>query len=322
MTSTPTDNPTRARALALAGAGIATGFALPARAQTLLPIRIGTSLSDPFLEPFYAQEKGFFKDAGLTADVQSLFNGSAELAAIQGGSLDIGNTDLIVLANAFNRGVDVGVVASGAAYNADMPTISLCVNKTSAYHTAKDLEGQTIAVTSLKSSATSSVSEWLVRGGADFTKVSFIEMLFPQMGPALASGRVAAALSGEPFLTDEKDDIRRLSDPYTYISRKFYTGVWYGKRSWLNANPATAKAFVSALYASARWANAHQADSAVIAARINHLDVAKVRSFVRNTFATSLEPRYAQPPLDLGYKYKVIEKPVAASDLFWNPPLP
>src|ERR1700735_5124993 len=122
MTSTPTDNPTRARALALAGAGIATAFAVPAIGQTLLPIRIGTSLSDPFLEPFYAQEKGFFKDAGLTADVQSLFNGSAELAAIQGGSLDIGNTDLIVLANAFNRGVDVGVVASGAAYNADMPT--------------------------------------------------------------------------------------------------------------------------------------------------------------------------------------------------------
>jgi NitT/TauT family transport system substrate-binding protein len=310
----------RSRALALLGGVVAAGVAAPATAQALAPVRIGTSLSDPFLEPFYAQELGFFKDAGLAADIQPMFNGSAELAAIQGGSLDIGNTDLMVLANAYTRGIDIGVVASGAAYNAAQPTISLCVAKSSPYRTAKDLEGQTIAVTSLKSSATSSISEWLVQGGADLTKVSFFEMLFAQMGPALASGRIAAALSGEPFLTDEKNNIRRICDPYSYIAKTFYTGVWYGKRSWLSANAATAKAFVSALYTSGRWANAHQSDSAVIAARLNHLDVQKVRSFVRNTFATSLEARYAQPPLDLGYKYKVIDRQISATDLFWRPP--
>ena len=58
----------------------------------------------------------------------------------------------------------------------------------------------------------------------------------------------------------------------------------------------------------------------VIAAKLTKVDVGKVRSFVRNTFATSLEARYAQPLLDLAFKYKLIEKSTQATDLFWSPP--
>jgi hypothetical protein len=58
----------------------------------------------------------------------------------------------------------------------------------------------------------------------------------------------------------------------------------------------------------------------VIAAQLTKLDVQKVRSFVRNTFATSLDTRFAQPLLDLAFKYKLIDKATSASDLFWTPP--
>lgn len=311
---------TRAAALAALGGGIAAAALRPAGAQTPATVRIGTSLSDPFLEPYYGQEQGFFANSGLTADVQALANGSTIMSAVLGGALDVGNTDLTQLANAYNRGVDVGVIAAGAVYRSDLPTISLVVEKTSALHVPKDFEGQTIAIPNLKSTGGISISEWLVRGGADLSKVKFYEMLFPEMGPALASGRVAAALNGEPFLTDDKDHIRRVVNPYDYVAKQFYTGVWYAKRSWLNANVATAKAFVNAMYATARWANTHQSDSAVTAARLTKVDVQKVRSFVRNTFATSLETRYAQPLLDLAFKYKLIEKSTPAADLFWTPP--
>ena len=305
----------RAAALALLGAATAA----PLRAQTPAPVRIGTSLSDPFLEPYYGVDQGFFANAGINADVQALANGSTIMAAVLGGALDTGNTDLTQLANAYNRGVDVGVVAAGALYDSKLPTISLCVRKDSPLKTPKDFEGQTIAVPNLKSTGGISISEWLVRGGADLSKVKFFEMLFPEMGPALASGRVAAALNGEPFLTDAKNDIRRIVNPYDYVAKNFYTGVWFAKRSWLNANVAAARSFTTAMYATARWANAHQSDSAVIAARLTKLDVQKVRSFVRNTFATSLEVRYAQPLLDIAFKYKLIDKPTSASDLFWTP---
>jgi NitT/TauT family transport system substrate-binding protein len=311
---------TRARVLAALAGGLAgaTGSAL--RAQPLAAVRIGTSLSDPFLEPFYAQEQGFFTNGGLAAEVQPLSNGSATMAAVLGGALDVGNTDLIQVANAYNRGADVGVIAAGAIYDANRPTISLCVNKTSPYMTAKDLEGRTIAIPNLKSTGGVAISEWLARSNADLTKIKFFEMLFSEMGAALAAGRVAAALDGEPFLTDAKNDIRRIADPYDYVAKNFYTGVWCAKRTWLNANVMTAKSVAGALYSTARWANAHQSDSAVIAARLTKLDVQNVRSFVRNTFATSLEARYAQPLLDLAFKYKVIDRATTARDLFWSAP--
>lgn len=305
----------RSAALAL----LAATSAAPLGAQTLAPVRIGTSLSDPFLEPYYGVDQGFFANAGVAADVQALANGSTIMAAVLGGALDTGNTDLTQLANAYNRGVDVGVVAAGAIYDSKLPTISLCVRKDSPLKSPKDFEGQIIAVPNLKSTGGIAISEWLVRGGADLSKVKFFEMLFPEMGPALASGRVAAALNGEPFLTDSKNDIRRIVNPYDYVAKNFYTGVWFAKRSWLNANVAAAKSFTTAMYTTARWANAHQSDSAVIAARLTKLDVQKVRSFVRNTFATSLEVRYAQPLLDIAFKYKLIDKPTSASDLFWTP---
>jgi NitT/TauT family transport system substrate-binding protein len=312
--------PSRARALALIAGGIAATGAFPAAAQTGVPVRIGTSISDPFLEPFYGVERGFFANAGVAADVQSLSNGATIMSAVLGSALDIGNTDLTQLANAHNRGVDIGVIAAGALYDSKLPTISLCVSKSSPLKTAKDFEGQTIAIPNLKSTGGIAISEWLVRGGADISKVKFYEMLFPEMFPALAAGRIAAALNGEPFLSDNKNDIRRIVNPYDYVAKNFYTGVWYAKRSWLNANVATAKAFTAAMYTTARWANTHQSDSAVIAAKLTKVDVQKVRSFVRNTFATSLETRFAQPLLDLAFKYKLIEKSTQAADLFWSPP--
>ncbi|HEV8019815.1 MAG TPA: ABC transporter substrate-binding protein [Candidatus Lustribacter sp.] len=310
----------RSRALALLAGGLAAASAQPSSAQTGAPVHIGTSLSDPFLEPYYGVEEGLFARAGIAANVEASPNGATIMAAVLGNAMDIGNTDLTQLANAYNRGVDIGVVAAGALYDSSRPTISLVVPKNSPLHTAKDFEGQTIAIPNLKSTGGIAISEWLIRGGADVSKVKFYEMLFPEMGPAMASGRIAAALNGEPFLTDSKNDIRRIVNPYDYVAKSFYTGVWYAKRSWLNANVATAKAFVAAMYATARWANTHQADSAVIAARLTKVDVDKVRTFVRNTFATSLETRYAQPLLDLAFKYKLIEKPTSAADLFWSPP--
>ena len=310
----------RKEALALIAGGITAGTRSPAAAQAIpFKVRVATSPSDPFLQPYYAQDLGFFRNNNLTTDITLTSNGATTMAAVLGGACDIGNNDLIQLANAYNRGIGIGVIAPGALYSAEKPTIVLVVNKNSSYYTAKDLEGSTIAVPNLKSAGGIAIQEWIARTGGDLTKVKFFEMAFSEMGPALVANRIGAALSGEPFLTNAKNDIRRIVNPYDYIARSFYTGVWFGKRSWLNANVPAAKSMTAAIYDSGRWANTHQSDSAVIAARVNKIDVAQVRSFVRNSFASTWDPKLAQPLLDLAFKYKLIEKATSASDLFWTP---
>ena len=123
---------TRAHAIALAGGGLFAAATGALGAQTLLPVRVGTSLSDPFLEPFYAQDQNFFTAAGINAEVQALSNGNAVMAAILGGSLDTGNADLIQLANAANRGADVAIIASGAIYDSAKPTTVAAIAPTQA----------------------------------------------------------------------------------------------------------------------------------------------------------------------------------------------
>jgi ABC-type nitrate/sulfonate/bicarbonate transport system substrate-binding protein len=120
----------------IAGGLIAAGSPLCARAQAQTKVRVATSPSDPFLQPYYAQEQGFFKHNGLDVEILMTSNGATTMAAGLGGACDIGNNDLIQLANAYNRGVDIGVIASGAVYNADKSTISLVVNKNSTFKPA------------------------------------------------------------------------------------------------------------------------------------------------------------------------------------------
>jgi len=60
---------------------------------------------------------------------------------------------------------------------------------------------------------------WLEKGGADLSKVKLFELPLGEMGPALARGTVAAALMGEPFITDNKDTVKHLSVPFDSVAR-------------------------------------------------------------------------------------------------------
>jgi NitT/TauT family transport system substrate-binding protein len=291
---------------------------LAARAADAPAMRVGAEASEPFMEPFYAADQGFFTAHGLDVDTQAFGNGAVTMDAVIGGALDIGNTDLIPLANAYNRGVDLAIVAGGGMHATESVTIALCVAKNSPIRGPKDLEGQTIAVPVLKSTPQMACIEWLRQGGADPAKVSFFEMRFAQMAPALARGTIAAALNGEPFITDSRADTRVLAVPADWISKHYYSGIWFGKRDYLNKNAANVRKFIDATYQTARWANTHRSDSAAIVARYSKIEVDRVRGMSRVTYATSLDPRLAQPLIDFGVRYKLIDKPTAAGDLFWT----
>jgi ABC-type nitrate/sulfonate/bicarbonate transport system substrate-binding protein len=77
-----------------------------ARGQASLSIRIGTDPTDTYAEPYYAQDMGFFKNAGLDAQVIDLQNG----AVIAHGTIDAGliSEPSLTIAKAVN---DVRVLA-------------------------------------------------------------------------------------------------------------------------------------------------------------------------------------------------------------------
>jgi NitT/TauT family transport system substrate-binding protein len=309
---------TRARAMGILGTLPVAFAALPGRAADVVPIRIGAESSEPFMEPFYAADQGIFTRNGVTATTEAFGNGSVVLNAVIGNALDIGNTDLIPIANAVNHGFDLAIIASGGLHATESVTIALCVSKNSTVRGPKDLEGQTIGLPQLKSAPQMEVIEWLRRGGADPAKVSFYEMHFSEMVPALQRGTIAAALNGEPFITDSKDATRIIGVPADTVSLHYYSGIWYGRRSYLDANAASIKRLIAAFYDTARWANAHRPQTAEILSRYSKIEVDRVRNMSRVQFATGLDPKLAQPLLDFAATYKLLDKPTNAVDLFWK----
>ena len=78
------------------------------------------------------------------------------------------------------------------------------VKKGSPIKSAKDLEGKTVAVNTLKNIGDTTVRESVRKAGGDPSKVKFVEMPFDQMPAALAGGQMDAAWVVEPALATVK----------------------------------------------------------------------------------------------------------------------
>ena len=88
----------RAAALSLFAAGVA-GIA-PLRAQTTLaPLKMGTPGGDAFAEPFFGADNGFFAKAGFDPQISVLNNAGAVVAAVAGGTMDVGLVDIVGIAD-------------------------------------------------------------------------------------------------------------------------------------------------------------------------------------------------------------------------------
>jgi ABC-type nitrate/sulfonate/bicarbonate transport system substrate-binding protein len=302
-------------------AGAAAALAAPGRviAQTTpVTIRVGIGLNDAGLLPVYAQELGFAQPAGFTFDIQTFNNNGLITQAIIGGALDVGLIDSLQVANAVIHGIPLAFFAGGALFMHNSGTLVLVTAKTSPYHTARDLEGQSIGVSSLSSLSAAGTKQWLQTNGADPAKVKLFELGLPEMNAALERGTVAAVLQGEPFISEAKAEQRVLGIPYSAVAPAFYINGFVASRDWLAKNPALVNRLIGVIYQTARWANTKRADSAVIESRVTKIPIDIVSVMARNAFATSLDPKMIDPALAVALRYGLIGRPVRSDELTFS----
>jgi NitT/TauT family transport system substrate-binding protein len=192
--------------------------------------------SESYGEPLFGIDTGIYARAGLNVEPTIFTSAGAMTTAVVGGAVDIALTDAIVLANAVNRGVPLQAIAGAGLFRAVEPTTSLCVARSSAIHTAKDLEGQSLALGTLVSLTSIAIKMWLTREGADPDRVHFLEMPFAAMPEALRRGTVGAAYVAEPQLSVDAADLRVLAVPYTTIAPVFLISLIVATRPWIAQN--------------------------------------------------------------------------------------
>jgi ABC-type nitrate/sulfonate/bicarbonate transport system substrate-binding protein len=196
-----------------------------AQARGPLPIDVGVSLVESYGEPLFAVAQDFFKAAGLDAKAVTLPGaGAAMTLAVISGALDTAVANVGSIASAHAHGVGVYLIAPCGLYSSASPTTVLGVMKNAPIKTARDLDGKTIGVTSLRDLQQASVMRWLDTSGGSAKNVTFIEVTTPQMLPALAAGRIMAGVFVEPTLTAVTNDIRQLAIPYDSVAPSLAIG--------------------------------------------------------------------------------------------------
>ena len=297
--------------------GIAAALPLAPRrlsAQTLTAVKIATTPTDIGAQPFYAADMGYFKADGIEADTQVISNGAAITAAVLGGAINIAQSNIVSLALAHQRGLDIVVIAPAGIYSSKEPTSAIVVSKNSVYKTAKDLNGKVIACNGLQNISQIGPEAWLDKNGGDLQSYKWTDMPFPDMVGAMNTGRVDAALIAEPVLSDAlANGCRVLGYAYDAIAPRFLIGAWFTTGTWARNNADVVKRFQKAMASSAVWANKNRAQSAQILNKATKIVVRPTMN--RTTYGERLDPVLMQPLIDATVKYGTLKSSFPAIDL-------
>lgn len=295
------------------GATAAVGFPAIAVAQSK-PIRVGAGSIEAHAQAYYARANGFFTQNGLDVEVQTLRNGAAIAAAVIGGDLQLGVSSVLQLASGRGHNVPLVIVAPGAIHDGHVThTTNLVVAPNSPILKPSDLNGKTIAVSTLGGLDQIIACALVDKHGGDWTSLKFVEIAPAAATEAMLIGRVAAAQLEEPELSGAGDRVRRLGDGEDAIGPRFVTTGWFGTNNWLDANKDVARRYSAAMFAAGAWAMANPEAAGAVLQKA--LGLKQTRA--SQVYATGRSIRELSPLLTTAVKYK-LAPPVSSADLFWD----
>ena len=220
----------------------------PARAGTTL--RVGSIPIVGNVALYCAMDYGGLAAESIEIESIDFQSGTRIVEALAGGSLDIGFSATLSVLQAVQQGLDLVIVAPASfkAPDSRPSTSALVARKDAGITGAAQLRGKTVAVNSLRSLDYLIAAEYLSRGGLSPRDVTWQELSYSHMVPALDNARVDTAFVAEPFLSilRNEDRVTVLSSALDIIpgsSTASYTAL----RSWSQARPAVLEAFLRGL---------------------------------------------------------------------------
>jgi NitT/TauT family transport system substrate-binding protein len=293
-----------------------------AQAPALQKITVASAQDADAVGCLYAQESGLFRKAGLDVTIMPNTSGSAVASAVIGGAVDIGKSSLTALITAVSKGIPLVLVAPSALYNVESPVTGTIVRYDSPLKTARDLNGKTVAVQSVRGSLQLATMAWVDQNGGDSTTIKFLE-LPPQAGLiALDAGRVDACTLANPYMTQALSEkkARVIGWSSEAIAKRFLLTAYFTTKAFAAKNPDAVAHFAQALAQSAAYLNTHHGETAAMTARFTGALPEVVAKLPPETFATVLDPRDVQPYIDASVKYKFIPDHIdAATFIAQNP---
>jgi NitT/TauT family transport system substrate-binding protein len=236
------------------------GAAAQSPEKPRVTIAVGGKASIHYLPLTIAEQKGYFKDEGLSVEIVDFAGGSQSLRAVVGGSAD-------VVSGAFEH--TINLQASKQYFRAFVlqgraPAIAVGVAtaKAGAYRTPADLKGMKIGVSAPGSSTNMVANYVLAKGGLKPADVSFVGVGTASGAlSALRSGQIDAISNVDPVMTmlEQKGDVKIIADTRTLKgTQQLFGGPMpaaslYAPEEFITKNPKTVQALTNAMVRALKW---------------------------------------------------------------------
>ena len=211
--------------------------------------------------PLYlGMEKGFFEAEGLTIDPQLAEGGAAIVPSVVSGDYQIGFSNTTSLIIAGSKQLPVQIISQGVLAGATPEDAwdGVIVPKGSDIKDLAGLEGKTVAVNTLNNVSQVVVNTALKEAGADYTKVKYVEVPFPDMNAALESKRVDAAFQVEPgYSGGLAAGSESISNAYEAMAPNYTVATYFASKQYIGENRENVERFRRAMQKSLDYAAAH-----------------------------------------------------------------
>jgi len=208
--------------------------------------------------PIYlAKEQGFFKKRNIDVEIVQTTGGAAAVPGVVSGDFQYAFANVTSLLLAQTKGLPLQVIASGNASTGkeDADFAGIVVPPSSKITNAKGLEGHTVAVNNLKNIGEIGIRAAIEKDGGDPSKVKFVEMAFPDMPAALASGKIEAAWLVEPFFTVAKKAGNKLISSNLAVTAPDLTvGTYFTSKQQAQKDPKLTADFAAAIQEGLQYA--------------------------------------------------------------------
>jgi NitT/TauT family transport system substrate-binding protein len=213
-------------------------------------VKVGLLMINADAGIFVAQEKGFFREQGLTVELTYFSSsGGTQMAALTTGELDAGSGSISPgIYNSIAGGVNMRVVATKSRVGpcgSGRYLVRRNLVEPGKTFALKDLKGKVLALNSVGGTSRRYLDGLLRKAGLKETDVIVRVMPFNDMVGALSQGTIDAGFFVQPFITiaEEKDLGVRAADlwdlfPGHSTNSLFYSDVFMRNR------PATAEKFM------------------------------------------------------------------------------
>ncbi len=203
-------------------------------------------------------EQGFFEEENLKIEPQLAEGGAAIVPSVLSGDYQFGFSNVTSLIIAASKDLPVQIIAQGVlgGTSAEDAWDGVVVPKGSKIKAPKDFEGATVAVNTLNNIGPLAMNSSMEKAGADYTKIKYVEVPFPDMNAALEAGRVDAAWEVEPAFSGGKAaGGTAIMNPYEETAPNLTVATYFASKQYIAENEDVVDGFKRAIEKSLDYAS-------------------------------------------------------------------